>query len=88
MKLKFKRNQSVTVKCGAQYYSGIITDVRCNPCTYATEYSVDYYKNGTVWTLIGVPENALTPKIIKQYEDAKVYYGRSVGLHALTSSKE
>ena len=62
MKLKFKRNQSVTVKRGDQYYNGIITDVRCNPCTYATEYSVNYYKGGTVWTLIGVPESALTAK--------------------------
>lgn len=62
MKLKFKRNQSVTVKQGNLYFNGIITDVRCNTCTHATEYSVDYYKGGTAWTLIGVPESALTAK--------------------------
>lgn len=62
MNLKFKRNQSVIVKQGDLYYYGIITDMRRNRCTHATEYSVDCYKDGTAWTLIGVPENAIAPK--------------------------
>ena len=62
MKAKFKVNQKVEVKQGELYYNGIITKVGCNLCTGITEYSVDYYRGGTAWTLIGVPENAITPK--------------------------
>ena len=62
MKAKFKVGQKVTIKQGELYYNGIITKVGCNLCTWETEYNVDYYKGGTAWTLIGVPENAITPK--------------------------
>ena len=62
MKTKFKKNQNVAVKQGELYYNGIITDVRRNLCTWAVEYSVDYYKGGTSWTLIGVPESTIIPK--------------------------
>ena len=62
MKAKFKVNQNVTVKLGKLYYNGIITKVGCNLRTWKTEYSVDCYKGGTLWTIIGVPENAITPK--------------------------
>lgn len=62
MKLKFKVNQKVVVKQGELYYNGIITRVGYNLCTWCTEYSVDYYRGGTAWTLIGVPENAITAK--------------------------
>lgn len=62
MKAKFKVNQKVEVKQGELYYNGIITKVGCNLCTWKTEYNVDYHRGGTAWTLIGVPENAITPK--------------------------
>lgn len=62
MKAKFKVGQKVTIKQGELYYNGIIAKVGCNLCTWETEYNVDYYKGGTAWTLIGVPENAITPK--------------------------
>ena len=62
MKTNFKRNQKVVIRQGELYYNGIITGVRRNLCTWAVEYSVDYYKGGTAWTLIGVPESAITPK--------------------------
>ena len=62
MKTNFKRNQKVVVKQGELYYNGIITGVRRNLRTWAAEYSVDYYKGGTAWTLIGVPESAITPR--------------------------
>ena len=62
MKAKFKLNQKVEVKQGELYYNGIITKVSCNLRTWKTEYNVDYYKGSTAWTLIGVPENAITPK--------------------------
>ena len=62
MKTKFKKNQNVAIKQGELYYNGIITGIRRNLRTRAAEYSVDYYKGGTSWTLIGVPESAITPK--------------------------
>lgn len=62
MKAKFKVNQKVIIKHGELYYNGIITKVDCDLCTWKTYYNVDYYRGGTAWTLIGVPENAITPK--------------------------
>lgn len=62
MEAKFKKNQKVTVKQNDLCYDGIITDVRRNLCTFDTEYAVDYYKGGTLWTVVGVPESAITPK--------------------------
>lgn len=60
MKAKFKKNQRVTVKLGELYYNGIITKVGCNLRTWKTEYSVDYYKGGTSWTLNRVTEEEIT----------------------------
>lgn len=32
-----------------------------NACTFETEYSVNYSKEGKTWTMIGVPARAIEP---------------------------
>lgn len=38
---------------------GVISSVDTNICTWETEYSVYYPKNGKTWTMIGVPARAI-----------------------------
>lgn len=38
---------------------GVISRVDVNVCTFETEYSVDYLKDGKTWTIIGVPSRAI-----------------------------
>lgn len=38
---------------------GKISSVDINICTWETEYSVDYLKDGKIWTMICVPARAI-----------------------------
>ena len=38
---------------------GIVRDWDYNICTFVREYNIDYMKNGQVWTVICVPEDAI-----------------------------
>ncbi|MFK2531962.1 hypothetical protein ACIXOD_11310 [Bacteroides fragilis] len=56
---EFKKGQSVIVTTKNGNVKGIISSVDTNICTWETEYSVDYLKNGKTWTMIGVPARAI-----------------------------
>ena len=56
---EFKKGQSVVVKTKQGKVEGKISSVDTNICTWETEYSVDYLKDGEVWTIIGVPAIAI-----------------------------
>lgn len=56
---KFQRGQSVVVTTKNAKVDGIISDVDMNVCTFEIEYSVDYFKDGETWTMIGVPAKAI-----------------------------
>jgi hypothetical protein len=56
---EFKKGQSVIVTTKNGNVKGVISSVDTNICTWETEYSVDYLKNGKTWTMIGVPARAI-----------------------------
>lgn len=56
---EFKKGQSVIVTTKNGNVKGIISSVDTNICTWETEYSVDYLKNGKTWMMIGVPARAI-----------------------------
>lgn len=56
---EFKKGQSVVVTTKKGMIEGKISDIDMNLCTYETEYSVDYLKDGKIWTMIGVPARAI-----------------------------
>lgn len=60
MKAEFKKGQSVFVATRKGQIKGIISHINMNICTWETEYSIDYQKNGKTWTMIGVPAKAIT----------------------------
>jgi len=49
----------VTRRNGAKI-SGTVRDWDYNVCTFEVEYSIDYLKDGKIFTLICVPQTALT----------------------------
>ena len=55
----FTKGQSVVVSTSKGQIEGIISDVDTNFCTFETEYSVDYQKEGKTWTMIGVPSKVI-----------------------------
>ncbi|MCE8828345.1 hypothetical protein ACIXR3_05885 [Bacteroides fragilis] len=56
---EFKKGQSVIVTTKNGNVKGVISSVDTNICTWETEYSVDYPKNGKTWTMIGIPARAI-----------------------------
>ncbi|MFK2460189.1 hypothetical protein ACIXQB_06825 [Bacteroides fragilis] len=56
---EFKKGQYVIVTTKNGNVKGVISSVDTNICTWETEYSVDYLKNGKTWTMIGVPARAI-----------------------------
>ena len=54
-KEEFKKGQSVVVTTKKDDILGTISGIYTNICTFETEYSVDYLKDGKIWTMIGVP---------------------------------
>ena len=56
---EFKKGQSVIVTTKNGNVKGVISNVDTNICTWETEYSVDYLKNGKTWTMIGLPARAI-----------------------------
>ena len=56
---EFKKGQSVIVTTKNGNVKWIISSVDTNICTWETEYSVDYLKNGKTWTMIGIPARAI-----------------------------
>lgn len=44
----------VTLRDGKEIH-GTIVSVDTNLCTWEEEYSVDYVKEGKIWTIAGVP---------------------------------
>lgn len=56
---EFKKGQSVIVTTKRGNIEGIISSVDVNICTFETEYSVEYLKDGNTWTMIGVPVRAI-----------------------------
>lgn len=59
MEVKFKKGQSVRItKRNGEIIDGIVRDWDYNICTFVREYNIDYMKNGQVWTVICVPEDA------------------------------
>lgn len=63
MEPRFKKGDKVIVTSKSTCVQGVIKDVYTNFCTFKDEYSIDYKKNGKTWTMICIPENAIT-KII------------------------
>lgn len=60
MEAKFKKGQSVRItKRNGEVIDGVIRDWDYNICTFGREYNVDYMKDGQVWTVICVPEDAI-----------------------------
>jgi hypothetical protein len=51
------REGIVKGQCGSKETH--LSSVDTNICTWETEYSVDYLKNGKTWTMIGVPARAI-----------------------------
>jgi hypothetical protein len=58
---KFNKGQSVVVTTKNGKVEGTISGVDMNACTFETEYSVNYSKEGKTWTMIGVPARAIEP---------------------------
>lgn len=56
---EFKKGQSVVVTTKNGKVKGIISSVDMNVCTFETDYSVDYLKEGKTWTMICVPARAI-----------------------------
>lgn len=56
---EFKKGQSVVVTTQKGKIEGTISSVDMNVCTFETEYSVDYLKEGKTWTMICVPARAI-----------------------------
>ena len=60
MEAKFKKGQSVRItKRNGEVIDGVIRDWDYNICSFGREYNVDYMKDGQVWTVICVPEDAI-----------------------------
>ena len=60
MEVKFKKGQSVRItKRNGEIIDGIGSDWDYNICTFVREYNIDDMKNGQVWTVICVPEDAI-----------------------------
>lgn len=57
--VEFKKDQSVVVTTKNGKIKGVISSVDMNVCTFETEYSVDYLKEGKTWTMICVPARAI-----------------------------
>lgn len=58
MNAKFSKGQRVRVtKKNGEAVEGTINDWDYNCCTFEREYSLDYLKNGEIWTMIGIPES-------------------------------
>ena len=51
-KEEFKKGQSVVVTTKKDDILGTISGIYTNICTFETEYSVDYLKDGKIWTKI------------------------------------
>lgn len=49
----------VTRRNGAKL-SGTVRNWDYNVCTFEVEYSIDYFKDGKIFTLICVPQTAIT----------------------------
>lgn len=56
---EFKKGQAVIVTTKKGKIESKISSVDTNICTWETEYSVDYLKDGKTWTMIGVPARAI-----------------------------
>lgn len=57
--IEFKKGQSVIVTTKNGKIEGKISSVDTNICTWETEFSVEYMKDGNLWTMIGVPAKAI-----------------------------
>lgn len=57
--IEFKKGQSVIVTTKNGKIEGKISSVDTNICTWETEYSVEYLKDGKTWTMICVPARAI-----------------------------
>lgn len=57
--IEFKKGQSVIVTTKNGKIEGTISDVNTNICTWEAEFSVEYMKDGNLWTMIGVPAKAI-----------------------------
>jgi len=56
---KLSKGAKVVVVTRNGNIEGVISGVDVNVCTFETDYSVDYLKDGKTWTIIGVPEKAI-----------------------------
>lgn len=56
---EFKKGQSVVVTTKKGKIEGTISSIDMNVCTFEMDYSVDYLKEGKMWTMIGVPARAI-----------------------------
>ena len=56
---KFKKGQPVIVITKNGKIEGTISSIDTNICTWETEYSIDYLKDGEIWTMIGVPAKTI-----------------------------
>lgn len=57
--IEFKKGQSVIVTTKNGKIEGKISSVDTNICTWETEFSVEYMKDGNLWTMIGIPAKAI-----------------------------
>lgn len=57
--VEFKKGQSVVVTTKKGKIEGVISGTDMNVCTFETDYSVDYLKEGKTWTMICVPARAI-----------------------------
>ena len=73
MEVKFKKGQSVRItKRNGEIIDGIVRDWDYNICTFVREYNIDYMKNGQVWTVICVPEDARFESATAHYDNLNI----------------
>lgn len=86
MEARFKKGQSVRIiKRNGETIDGIVRDWDYNVCTFGREYNIDYMKDGQIWTVICVPENAIKDfynflgRLVQLVEHTKLPQGRGHG---------
>ena len=57
---KSKKGQPVNVHAKSGIIKGIIKRVEVNLCTFEIQYDIEYRKDGKNWTMICIPETAIT----------------------------
>lgn len=50
----------IVQRSNGELVGGVVAGCDYNPCTFELQYDIDYMKEGKHWTMICVPEDAIT----------------------------